>query len=124
MLSDFEPVEDFRGRSLTSRPRDVGLDGSLLLRPVGGAVADFGGTSFEGTAGFDLGALTVEFDEDVDDSRTGGRPSRLGSFFSFALFSIEGRLRVGLGCRECGVLEFAGARMLEEYEEAELGVGT
>lgn len=72
-----------------------------------------------GTAGRDCGGLTVEFDEDVDDSRTGGSPRRVFSF----LVDTGGLLRVGLGCRERGVLDVAGANMLEEYEDAELGVG-
>lgn len=87
-------------------------------------MADFLGASLAGTAGRDCEGLTVELDDDVDDSRTGGRPRRVESFLSPELVDTGGLLRVGLGCRDRGVLDVAGASMLDEYEDAELGVGT
>lgn len=94
----------------------------LSSRPGGGAVADFFGRSFEGTAGRDCPDLANVFDDEVEDSRTGR--SRAESVVSPGLLDAADLLRVGLGCLERGVLVVAGTNTLEEYEDAELGVGT
>lgn len=68
-------------------------------------------------------ALTVEFDEDVDDSRTGGRALRVASLVLAPVMLEIGRGRSGLL-----VLYFpsptADAITPPEYDDAELGVGT
>ena len=46
----------------------------------------------------------VALDDDVDDSRTGGRPRRDGFSAETTLPLIGGRLRVGLAGRGCGGL--------------------
>jgi hypothetical protein len=69
--------------------------------------------------------LTVEFDDEVDDSRTGGRPSRVESPLSAGLFVTGGLLfRVGLCCLTLGVVPEVIMATAGEYEEQELGVGT
>ena len=69
-----ELVDDCFGFSFVNFPREGGRDGSDALL-AGGAVAGLVGTPFFSTAEFDCEGLTVEFDDDVDDSRTGGNPS-------------------------------------------------
>ena len=68
-------------------------------------------------------AFTVELEEDVDDSRTGGK-ALLEVSFTFALAALiaglgrSGLLAVYLGsCAELITIPL-------EYDEAELGVGT
>jgi hypothetical protein len=68
-------------------------------------------------------ALTVEFDEEVDDSRTGGRAFRVMSLVLAPVMLEIGRGRSGLL-----VLYFASltadVTRPPEYDDAELGVGT
>ncbi len=64
------------GRSLVNLPREVGRCASDALL-AGGAVADFLGGSLGAEDLVD--GFTVEFDEEVDASRTGGSPRREAS---------------------------------------------
>lgn len=106
-----------------SLPRDAGREVSDDLF-VGGALAGFRMLSFFGKAGLDSEGFKVEFDDDVDDSRTGGSPSFEELFFSVVRL-VDGLLRVGLCCLKAGVdTGFVVAKIAGEYEEAELGVGT
>lgn len=66
-------------------------------------------------------ALTVEFEDDVDDSRTDGKPTWSLLEVDTSLLPNEGRDRVGLIARGC-LSEVAGTP--DAYDEAELGVGT
>jgi hypothetical protein len=68
-------------------------------------------------------AFTVELDEEVDDSRTGGKPRRDSSSPITSLPLAGGRLLIGLVVRCCAML-LAVAKMPGEYDEAELGVAT
>ena len=121
MASEFDAC---RGFSFVSLPREGGRALSDGLLEGGGAVAALrGGSCLGGTAGLPA-SLTVEFDEDVEDSRTGGNPSRLLSPFSLCLEVTGGLLRVGLCCVNRGVLVEVVAATAGEYDEAELGVGT
>lgn len=68
-------------------------------------------------------ALTVELEDEVDDSRTGGKALRAASF-------DIGPLPAGASLSRRGVLEACVESISEdtmtplEYDEAELGVGT
>ena len=86
-------------------------------------MADFRRGSFFGSADLSDG-LIVEFEDDVDASRTGGKPSRLSSPSLLGRFVTGGLLRVGLCCLIRGVFPEVVATVAGEYEEAELGVGT
>ena len=88
--------------SFINLPREAGRCASDTLLG-GGAVAGFRGRSSLGIVDLAEG-LTVEFDDEVDDSRTGGRPNRLESFLSLDLLARGGLLRVGLCCRRRGVV--------------------
>jgi hypothetical protein len=115
-------VDGCFGLSLTNLPREVGRCVSDTLLE-GGAVADLRGGSLIAAALTD--GLTVEFDDEVDDSRTGGRPSRLESPFSAGRIETGGLLfRVGLCCFSLGVAPEVTMAPAGEYEEHELGVGT
>jgi hypothetical protein len=109
------------GLSLTSLPREVGRCASETLL-AGGAVADFLGGSLGATVLID--GLTVEFDDEVDDSRTGGRPSREESALPEERLGPGGlAFRVGLCCRSREVVPDVTVTTAGEYEEHELGVG-
>ena len=108
------------GLSLTRRPRDAEREASLGLAFIDGSTLGLRGVFAVAVADRDACGWTVELEEEVDDSRTEGSPSRVGSAVSPDLTL----LRVGLCCPVRGVRVLAGASMPEEYEDAELGVGT
>ena len=101
-------------------------DGRGVSEPLlgGGAEAGFRGISFLDVVDRNPDGLTVEFDDDVDDSRTGGKPNRLGSPLSLVRLVIGGLLRVGLCCFSRGVAPLLVITTAGEYDDAELGVGT
>jgi hypothetical protein len=67
--------------------------------------------------------LTVEFDDEVDDSRTGCKAKREPSDGGFDL-SVVGLLRAGLDDLGFRVSPLVVAKTAGEYEDAVLGVGT
>ena len=95
-----------------------------MLVFVGGAEAGFFRVSPRGIEERAANGFTVEFEDDVDDSRTGGKPSRSLSPFSLLRPVTGGRLRVGLGCLARSVVAILVATTADEYDDAELGVGT
>ena len=117
-----DEVEFCRGRSFVNLPRDGGREDSEGLL-VGGALAGFRMLSVRGSAERVSGGFTVEFEDDVDDSRTEGKPDRDASALSTARLVLTGLRNVGLGCRNRGVVVLLVANTPGEYEEAELGVG-
>jgi len=90
-----------------------------LAREAEGALR---GTGFRGTAPFGPGSFTVEFEEEFDDWRTGGKVEDDVWLFSLARPSVGGLLRVGLGWRVRTAASLV-ATTAGEYDEAELGVG-
>ena len=68
-------------------------------------------------------ALTVELDDEVDDSRTGGRALRVDSLIRAPVMLEAGRGRSGLFV-VCFASPAADATTPLEYDDAELGVGT
>jgi len=68
-------------------------------------------------------AFTVELEEDVDDSRTGGKALFNASFVLAVAEVIAGLGRSGL-LEECFVSCAVVDMIPLEYDEAELGVGT
>ena len=87
----------------------AGTEGTLVC-------ADGLGILFDGSflAAFPPACLTVEFEDEVDDSRTGGRP-RLGVRFADFSTGFDGiRLRAGLfSGGACGVVLRFGATLDE-----------
>ena len=70
----FDAICGGAGFSLTSFALDAVLDKSHGFL-TGGADNGFGGSSFLTCSDRSAPVLTVELEEEVDDSRTGGRPS-------------------------------------------------
>lgn len=89
---------------------------------------DFGSVAAAVVLGADFAdfaccALMVELEEDVDDSRTGGRALRLASLVAALTTPEAGRRRSGLLVAYFASLPLEAKTPLE-YDEAELGVGT
>jgi hypothetical protein len=113
---------DAEGGSLTSLLRELCLRkppvfvGETVVETLRGALCLVGG-DFD----FEVEGRTVLFDDDVEDSRTGAR--RNVSSFDALLALNEGRRFCGLGMKVL-TAEWLVAAMLDDIEEAELGVAT